>query len=227
MNKLLYVPLAVLCLLTLLSVTGLGTSNGGLFGAQSYTVNYDDEGLISYGDGSNSTFLYDETGHAVCDYNLTAVGEPGNIEISEHIHGDYTVWHNVTGSYYMFVDTEMQTPVNFADIQGSYDYSPEAGGGAGSYSYMLNSSLGFIAIIAVIMGIGVIAGIKIFGIGESEKSLTLLLLGSFYLAIWGALSLLSYPLLLEGGYYTFIPYFVLCLLYTLGIMGTVGDSNSD
>lgn len=214
-------------MISLLSVTGLGTDNGGLMGQQSYNLEFQNMGYTLNG-ATNGT-LYDENGFAVCFFNLTAVAGQEQGQVVEYQRAPQFLslaqWYNSSGYYFLFDDPVTQDSTTAVTYDSLFTVNPNDSGN--SYTYMLNSSLGTIALIAVIMGVGALAGITFFGTGLSEVSVSLLLMGSFYLAIWAVLSMLAYPLILQAGFYLFIPYFALCFMYTIGVIQSVNGGNDD
>lgn len=236
MSKFIVIPLAIMALLTVMSVCGLGTAdNGGLFSTQTYSTEVGD----GYGyqlQGGNG-ILYDEYNHEICYYNGTAtpayVGDPGRVEewTRPAMFAPIAVWNNDTDNpnstlYPLF--NEYGDSVTWDQM---FNVNPSTSG-SNQYFFILTSSVGMIALVVVIMGVGSIVGLKIFGTGESEISVELLLKGSFYLTVWGVMSLLSYPLIsgagaTAGGFIIYVFYFILCTVYALGMINSIGNGGNN
>lgn len=186
-------PLFFLVFFSLLSQLGLGTQ--APFG----------DGEINVGN-LGQTGYFDEDGHQVLNLNFTAVGESGDIEY--HPMGLSTTlmmyWKNVTGTYQLFDDDEAS--------------EQSVGGEVYDSSFSLNSSLGVIGIILAVMVVATVAGIQIVGSGENTFSIGVIVLGGVYLSLWGVFSVLSMALIIQLPIFGVILYFLLTLMYTIGII---------
>lgn len=216
--KLILLPLAVLLLIGVLSMLGLGL-NPASFG-QNY--NLYDKTTSKLSDGSY-LYLYDVYGNAVCYANgTTNLGASGFI-----IRNDYTqnaMWKNgsINSVYPLYHDQSGLEPVKYTEVTSPIGFSSANGLNNGSEVFSLGSSLGFIAIVGLLMGLAIIAGIHIFGSGLPDISIDMLIKGTFFLTLWAIISLSAYGLILQGGFYLYLIYFVLTLVYTVGVINSVG-----
>lgn len=149
---------------------------------------------------------YDSDGHQVLNLNFTAVGESGTIEY--HPMGLSSTlmmyWKNSTGTYQLFDDTDAT--------------EQSLGGEVYDTSFNLNSALGVIGIILAVMVVATVAGITVVGTGENSFSIGVIVLGGVYLSLWGVFSLLALSLMVQIPVFGVVMYFVLTLVYTLGII---------
>lgn len=158
---------------------------------------------------------FDANGHIVSLGNDTAAGEPGVLDtyfegalLWNYYSTDYG-WRNSSGTYPAY---------NTAD--GVNSEMP-------SLSFNFGTSIGMIAIIIAVMALGLVAGIRVLGSGVNTFSVSTLVLGTVFLAIWGVFSILSLPLI------TLIPllgpffYMFLTILYTLGCVGHFSGKGDD
>lgn len=207
---LIIVPLAVVAILGLLSTLGLGATLDG--------IAYD----IDTGDQQPSIY-YDSGGHALMWSNFTEIGEKGKVFSS----GDYAIWSgNGTNVWFadinwypMYWDTSGQVQLLFKDL------GKTAPSGVG-VSFSFTSGLGFLALLIGISAIAVVAGLRVFGSGTSETAVKLLTIGAGLMALFGVFSFLASALLFESWLGT-IAYFFLTMIYTLGIILSVGGGGGD
>lgn len=207
-------------LLGILAMNGLGTDTPTMNG--NFTLNYIREEAAQ---GNIDFYLYDDNGNPKCFINGTGLGDGGSlIQITGPYPPPTAGWLNATSQYELYYDTAHYCPVNWYERNGEV-FIPNNGrmDNAGSGQFNLASSLGFIALIVAIMAVGTIAGITILGSGEKEFSVRLLTLGAAFLTFWGILTFMSYPLILEGGFYVFLAYFVLTAMYALGFIMEIGN----
>lgn len=192
--KLLLLPLAVLFILSILSLTGLG------YGA------LPTEGEL-YIDGKPYTGEYyaDSTGRPVCYSNFTVIASEEGLVIWGAGDGGWYVerwsWKNATGTYHL----------TYSDVKQGI------GGG-----FDIGSSLGLIGIVIGIMALAAFAGIKILGSGVSDVSVSTILVSSAFLALWAIFSVLSMSLIISIPLFGVILYFALTGMYTVGIINRVG-----
>lgn len=203
--KLIYIPLAFLLAISLFSMFGLGSTAG--FG----TVY-----VSSHITGSG---LYDDTGHLVVNQTLNAVGESGHIIAMDY--SGMAAWVNTTtiGQYYpLYYDQAATDPTFFSQINGA---------GSTTIGANLGTSLGLIGLVVGVMALALIAGVHVLGSGVAEESVSTIIKGTFFLVLWGALSVMSI------GIITGIPplgpsfYFILTGIYTLGIINQIGHPGDD
>lgn len=205
--KLIIVPLLFLFVFAAISQLG--------FGSMATSA----DAVLNTGNGhGNSGYpsWYDENGHELCDENMSAVGEAGNltwVTIGYPIQlQDYVwKWQNSTGSY-----TAFNTPNN-------ENVKPTV-----STQFNWSGSLGLIGMVLVVMGLATLAGIRFLGIGEGDFSVSTLVKGSAYLTLWGILSVLGYALIVQVPMSFGVAfYFFLTFLYTLGMINQFGSPGSD
>lgn len=196
--KLLLLPLALLVIVSILSITGLGSTILGDMGVG--------------GDPSATTY-YDSTGHAVVYANGSAIGEAGKFY---NAHEDLTwingtsIWDNiVTEYYYLYWDNAGTYKIAYADMGKTQD-----SGSLGTLS--LSTSLGFIILIVGLMALAVIVGLRVLGSGTANSMV--LVLGTAYLGVWAVFSVLAMPLITSMPIFGNIMYFILTLIFTLGIV---------
>lgn len=203
---LIVVPLGVVAVLGILSSLGLGASLNGI------GVNIDTYGATPVG-------YYDSGGHGIMWSNYTAMGEIGKVISSQ----DYAYWDNGTHwllgtqAFSMYWDTLGEAQVAFEDIGKTVP-------SATSVQFSLTSSIGFLALLVGIGAIAVVAGLRIFGSGTSETAVKLLTIGAGLMALFGVFSYIASSLLFESWLGT-IAYFFLTMIYTLGIILSVGGGS--
>ena len=198
-ENLILMPLTVLGILALISVSGL-TAAGEL-------------GEMHIGGNPENAVYYDENGHSLCYVsNLTSIGEQGNIF---NLQGA-AMWVNTTNFlgqptmyYFMFYDDTATQGLLFQDVGQTNN------NGKGGLS--ISSSLGIIALIIGLMALAIVAGLSILGSGISETSVSALWLGTGLIALWGIFSAIALNLiiLIELGP---IFYIVLTFCYCVGII---------
>lgn len=161
----------------------------------------------SEGQGFNALYFYDEGGNPVCYQNGTAyyAGDDGYISWHETWFDAKPYWANSTAAYRLY-----ETPY-------ASDYLPR------EMNFDINSSIGLIAAISVTMFIVSFVGIRIFGNGLSENSVSTIIKGSLLITLWLIFSGLALAFLMQipaslGGIF----YFGLTAMYTVGIVKQVG-----
>jgi hypothetical protein len=89
-----------------------------------------------------------------------------------------------------------------------------------SYSseFAIDPVLGMIATIIVIATLAVIIGIRFLGSGLSENSIRWTVIGVGYTGLWGVLSALSIPLLVEIETFGTLLYVTLTVIYVFGVL---------
>lgn len=218
-------PLFILFILVAFSVSGLGeTDVNQTFYAYAQAAN---TGVDLFG---NPMTLNDINGHPVCWYNQTSVHGENGLIIAADSNGyppQEAAWQNSTSFYYLFYDTDGADPVFYSDLNGGVASRPTARVGPhweGIKSFNLSDSWGWLALVAAITAVASFVGLKFFGSGESETSLKLLLSSTFFITVWTTLSVITYPLILEGGFFVFIFYFGLTGCYAVGLILSTGGS---
>lgn len=204
---LLYMPLAILAVLGILTV--LGIAEGSFSTA-------------NLGGDPDETIYYDSGGHPVVWANLTAIGEKGWFYKTGAGH---LGWVNSTGiisgvitTYYvLYWDNGGSSQIKYEDLGKTYATSS-----LGDIS--LTSSLGFIALLVGLSALAVVVGLRILGSGTSEFSVSMVISVIFWMALWGVFSVMSLALISELGNLGNILFFCLTLLYTIGVYQTAKGS---
>lgn len=154
----------------------------------------------------------DQGGHAVCTYNGTALGEAGTL-IAGSGEGDWSYWDNGTTVFGMPVLYNVNQEQRLAEFD---------------FGFMVTGIFGFLGIIAGIMVMASIIGLRVLGIGISEMSVSTLVKGTAYLSLFLLCSAGSAYSIWEIPYFGSTFYLLLTLLYTLGMidkMGHVGGAS--
>ena len=205
MAKLIYLPLVILIVLSVVSIISL---NGGSFG----TVNLNQPW--------NTDKYYDEYGRELCFSNLTCINEQGSIINDGILYGGTASWYNgsfgIQGFFYptypMFTDDSGTTRLIFNDV-GKQNPSDIA----------LTTTIGFIAIVIGVTALILVVGLHILGSGVSDLSVDAIYKSTAYFAVWGVFSAIAYGLIvqlpLNFGLYL---YLILTIMYALGIVNSVG-----
>lgn len=194
--KYLIFPLLVIIFTSILSMLGLGSS-----------TLQDTQYIYLQGDASSG--FYDSTDHMVAYANRSAYDETGTITKvyqAGQNQGPWSMllyWVNSTGTYNIFDNTGerfMEKDTAQFDI-----LTPD----------------GLLAIIAVAIVGGGIGFVALTFFGGSDVSVAMVVFGTILLGMWGIFSLISYGLIasipLMGGIF----WFILTLIYSLGILQMV------
>lgn len=211
--KLVLIPVGVMVLLSIFALIGFGTEEINL---QEKTFNTYDT-ATSMDLSGNYLILYNSDGEGVCYWNGTGLtaGDTGQIIMFDY--ADVALWKNSTYECTLFYDQGGTDAVPWSDTTvGGLFAAPNVK--SGSQPFSLDTSLGWIVLLGVILAVGTIAGITIFGSGLSDASQQLLWKGTFFLTVWSMLSLMAYNLILAGGFFVFILYFILTIMYVIGVV---------
>ncbi len=210
-SKYIALPFTIIILLSIFSLLGLGS--GSLTQSMS--------GSGGYGSGQdaknpgNYTGWVDISGRLILNSNAEVVvndsgGYLTSVTIGFNYGGGFNYyWNNGTGKYLL---TEVG-----AITQGNGQES------TGALQWNLSTSLGLLVIVVLIMGVGVVVGFHVFGSGENDVSVGMVLKNTGFLMLWAVFSSLSLHLL------TLIPdglgdilYFVLTGMLTIGLIDSIG-----
>lgn len=206
--KLILIPLSVLITLSMLSMIGLGA--GG------------ELGQIGFGQSITGpdAILYTSTAHQTVYANGTAIGEEGRISDVDGVSG-IAFWYNTSYGtpFELYTDSACTIPAKIIDT------SAPLGGGAWTWEGSMTSSLGLIALIVGLMIFLTVVGARFLTYGQSELGLSAIFKGTAFIAIWGVFSLLALPLM--GDVPLNILYFILTVIYTLGIINSVGSPSNE
>lgn len=153
---------------------------------------------------------WDENGDPLCYQNGTAyfAGDDGWLgwRVGRSAWETNPAWFNTTDTYLCY-----ETP--YGELHQR------------SYEFDLMSSFGLIGVISLVMFVVSFVGIRVFGTGLSEISVSTIVKGSLFITIWAIFSALSIGLVIQvpysiGGIF----YFFLTVLYTLGIIQQIGGN---
>lgn len=197
---LILVPLAMLVIVAILSVAGLGST---VFG----------DGRI--GGDPSTTLYYDAGGHPCVYANGTAYDEAGQViqvgGLDAAWSGTWAAWKNTTLSfgtnYPLYWDQSAEQPI-------PWERNGETN--VGGQTFDVNQSMGLIALVIALMAMAVVVGLRVLGSGTSNS--LVLVLGTAYLGVWGIFSVLSLPLITSIPNFGNFFYFILTIMYTLGIV---------
>lgn len=204
-------PLAVIAILSIFSMLGLGNTSLG-------------EGSLSL-DPVNAVY-YDVDGNPkIYVSNLTAVDPNELMRLYEDwLGGGYAYFQNVSDhttaiNYPLYYDATGMSQVKYEDLGETQ---------TNTVNFDISSSIGLIALIVGLMAIATVVGIRVLGSGVSDVSVSTLILGTSYLAVWGVFSVLALELILAINLLGPILYFALTILYTIGIISSLnGGGSSD
>lgn len=218
MKILIALPLAILILVSLLSMMGLGSTDQFLVAGEDF-----DDTFTAAVDG-----WYDLNGHQVAKrlWNYHEVGEAGGPHSSDGKHywlnetnvGAYG-WRdketvqaagNLVYSYPIFWVLENETLASV--IRG--DIIP----------FDTASNLGIIALITGVIALALVVGIRVLGVGVSDVSVSTAVMATAFLSLWAMASLGSIELITAIPLVGPIIYFTLTGMYTLGILSQIGGS---
>lgn len=160
---------------------------------------------------------YDENGHQVCDADGTPTGESGHKEeyylggFLEDIYDTIYSWVNATDAYPIYDTSDGFTQENEND----------------NFSFNLASSLGIIGIIIAAMALAAIVGIRVLGSGVNTFSVSTIVLGTVFLALWGIFSYLAISMITAASLLGVFFYMFLTILYMLGVVQQFSGSGED
>jgi hypothetical protein len=205
-------------LLSLLSLVGLGTGTLGSGNVGS-----------TFAGSASTTMYYDVSGHPVCYANLTAYGESGTV--GDGPEGS-AWWQNGTypptensgwiSAYQMYYDTAGQQPIRFADIATNTFGEGTKVVGSSFFQVGTMGALGLIGIVVALMLFATLVGVHFFGSGESDISVGMILKCTGYISLWAVFSVLGMNLLMLIPLIGVIMYFMLTLVYVLGMVDSIG-----
>lgn len=216
--KLILLPLSIMTVLILLSLMGFGTEYG--FGETEL-----------YLSGANDDYYYDVNGVAKLNVTtLLPIDSGENIRIvPQHVQSypDKARFYNDTNfihTYYqLYYDSGGQHEVLMKDLGKTYSNSE---GGSSSTVVSMDSSFAFIAVVVGISAFSALVGISILGSGESEFSISVIVLFTGFLSLWAILSFSSITLITSIPYGS-VFYVVLTLMYTVGCFQQIGSGSSE
>lgn len=203
MNKLTAIPLGIMIVTSILGLLGMGT-----VGTPS---------TIVIGGTDTATLYYDYGGHAKCFYNGTSVSETGLI-----YHATHATWKNASSPPYftLYWDTSHTREVEWEEVG---QQNPSVGTTETSFN---NSYTGLWAMGVGFVLLATVVGLRIFGWGVSEESIKTILMLAFYTALWLIFAGLSYPLISAMELIGAISWFVITVMYAIGILSNMGNSNT-
>lgn len=180
------------------------------------TGTFDDQDL--YDPAASSGGYFDADGHQVAYANFSAVDDAGTLRFaggpfSQVDHSPHWEWTNATDSY---------TVYNTANGVNAQQFGNQ---------FNLTSSLGIIGLVAVIMAVATIVGLRVLGVGVAEESVSAIIKGSALVTVWLMFSAIAMGLItsISPGGFPIGPmfYFFLTLVYTLGIINQIGHPGED
>lgn len=221
--KLLLFPLTCIVVLALLAQSGLGTEVIGSFSPSL--------------DNPNQIVYYDSTGTAVCYANGTSYyGQAGTVtQIIGSYYGQYYAgWMNMSSpdaypageqTYHLYYDKSG----NSAMYVLYHDFGHTKGEVTARGSYAIGGSIGMLSIIAGVILLATVAGVRLLGSGISEESVSAIVKGTSLVAIWVVFSLAAYSLINSAGDSLVLPtiYFGLTCIYSMGVINQIGHPGDD
>lgn len=209
--KLIIIPLAVMLMLVLFSQMGLGTSETfgkATLGSTQYDV----------------SVLYDSDGNQ--KVNATTLEPLDGLEQITIYEDDigFAIWYNQT-TYWsrgcLYWDVDGEDPVLYNDLGRS---SPQ---GVSVLGVELNTSTVFLAIVTCVIALVSVVGFQLFGSGESETSISVIVIFGGLMAFWSILSLGGLPLLTLVPYLGSLLYVILTLVYSIGCFKAISSGGSE
>jgi len=85
-------------------------------------------------------------------------------------------------------------------------------------SFSLMSAEGIMAVLAIAIAVGIVAGVTVFSSGISELSQAIIFQTTVYLAIWAVLSMAMYEVIQDVPYLGPVLWLTMTLLYCLGVI---------
>lgn len=211
--KLIVIPLTLLFIVSILSLTGLGSDVLG-------------DGYINL-DPAEAVY-YDSGGHPVCYVaNLSTVGIGEPITISKTFiigNPDYAIFRNESGLfptwYHLYYDTS-----GASDQYVNYDDLGKTTMTGTGMTIDIATSVGFFVLITGLVALAAIVGMRVFGSGTANSMV--IVYGTAYGIMWGVLSAASYNLILAMSWFGSIIFLALTLIYTLGVINSFGGASSE
>lgn len=105
-------------------------------------------------------------------------------------------------------------------LNGSYSTVDMGGSGA---TFSIDPIAGAVTWIAILVGLGCVIGIKIFGSGLSSTSVHLAFMGIFYTVAWSFLSSLALPFLNAIPIFGYTMYLLFTIAYAVGCIFKEGS----
>lgn len=205
--KLILIALIPLVLISICSMAGMGTT---------FTL-----GSAHYGADPSKTIYYDYGGNPTAYANETAY-RAGDSGTWEDAAGDLG-WHNESVTYYyLYWDSSGSVKIKFEDRGQSFD------SGLGISNISISGAVGFFALITMLIVIGVVAGARFLTYGQAEETVSLILKGTAFGAVWAVFSTFSYNVMLGSNQIILqVAYITLTLIFTLGVVNSFGHPSGD
>lgn len=204
--KLILAALIPLVLISFCSMAGMGDT---------FTM-----GSARFGGDPSKTIYYDVYGNPTAYATMDAyrTGDAGHWEDAA---GDLG-WHNETVTYYyLYWDTA-------GDVKIKYDDAGQAFATGIGANISITGAIGFFALITMLIVIGVVAGARFLTYGQAEETVSLILKGTAFGAVWAVFSTFSYSVMLASGEIILqLTYITLTLLFTLGVINSFGHPSGD
>lgn len=215
--KYLVIPLSIMLILTVLGQMGLVEDATG-FG----------EGDLRVAGGTVTDWYYDVDGNpklnstSLVPYDpaekITVVND-GAIGVAL-FYNDTNLFHTY---YSLYHDTEASEPV----LYGNLGQGGASSGGGALLGVGISDNFAFIALIVGIIALVGVIGIQLFGSGESETSIFVIIVFTGLLALWTILSFGSYDMIVSIPLFGPIVYVVLTLMYSVGAFQMVAGVGSE
>lgn len=214
-------PLTIIVLLSITNMCGLGSGN---FSPVTQI-------------GGSGDDLYDSTGTLIFFSNLTVNPDFPNPDYYLLVQGDndgentqYAYFTNSSyeSSSFLYKLTAIRYPLYTDENAVNQAYWQQVGAiGDQSFKVNMYGSLGLIALVIALMAVALVAGLNIFGSGVNDSATNTIFMCTAWLAVWGVFSVLAFSLLALLGNWGIILYFVLTIVYTIGIIDSVGNSGGE
>lgn len=181
----------------------------GMFSMAGLTASptFSEEYLDRY--GLNGAW-YDEDGHITCYENGTAYDEAGQLVQVFALYEEYQ-WINETSPIVSLGWVVDQT----AGVERSILFDVTA------------TSIGFFAIVAALVALGIIAGVRLLDSGLSGFSVKIIVMAAAFGGLWTVMSGMSVDLLTSIPIFGNILFFGLTLVYTIGSVFMLSGGGED
>lgn len=207
--KLIVFPLVMLIGLAMLSMMGVGTIQATILPD---TI---DSTFVAAADG-----FYDATGHMVCDEYEVDTDEAGCF----NIENNNLYWLNSTNWTPDEEPTDAWNDYPIWLLKTGETLGDKAEGQGDFFSFDTLGTWGMIGIFVGIIALAAVVGLRVFGSGISETSVSTIVMATAFGSIWLLFSALAYGLLAQIPLLGLGFYFFLTALYTLGVFNKIGGS---
>lgn len=154
------------------------------------------------------TGYMDANDHLVCYSNFTAAGEAGHLDFVNSGQLNIPYWNN--GTRYLAHKVANGVTLDPATLE-----------------FNMGTSLGLIGLVIALIAVATVAGLKIFGSGVSDESVSMIVKGTALIAVWGIFSALSLNMIAGASFLGPFFWLFLTFIYTMGIINQVGHPGED